>query len=388
MDKFKVLYLTNIPSPYMVGYLNEFGKYVDLLVVFEKAYDSTRPESWQHLLDSTRFENVILSGKSVSKKLYGDDMGSAPDDKALSFGVVKYLRREYDEIIVANPCTPTGIIAITYMRMHGISYSIQSEGGIPGSEKGFKERLKFFLMNKADHYFSTCDLDDQYFITYGAKKEEIYRYPFASISEKDLPEKILSQEEKEKFKSELGITYKQMVLTVGRSVYVKGFDVLLKSVKGLSDDTCVFFVGGKCTDEYREIISDNGLKNVYFVDNVEAQELRKYYCAADLFVLPTRSDTWGLVINEAMTFGLPVITTDKCVAGNALIEDGKNGFIVESDNVKQLREKLETLSMDSSLRGNFGMMNFELMRNWTFEEMGKVMMDNITSLIKITKTGR
>ena len=381
MDKFKVLYLTNIPSPYMVGYLNEFGKYVDLLVVFEKAYDSTRPDSWQHLLDNTRFENVILSGKSVSKKLYGDNMGSAPDDKALSFGVVKYLRREYDEIIVANPCTPTGIIAITYMKMHGISYSIQSEGGIPGSGKGFKERLKFFLMNKADHYFSTCDLDDQYFITYGAKKEEIYRYPFASISEKDLPSKILSKEEKEQFKSELGITYKQMILTVGRSVYVKGFDILLKSVKNLSDDTCVFFVGGLCTDEYREIIRDSSLKNVYFVDNVEAQELRKYYCAADLFVLPTRSDTWGLVINEAMTFGLPVITTDKCVAGDALIENGKNGYIVSIENEKELRTKIDYLLENKDIADKCGEENFAKMRTWTFEEMGKVMYNNILSIM-------
>ena len=53
--------------------------------------------------------------------------------------------------------------------------------------------------------------------------------------------------------------------------------------------------------------------------------------ASDLFVLPTREDIWGLVINEAMSFGLPIITTRKCIAGTELITDGENGYLLEAD---------------------------------------------------------
>lgn len=376
----RILFLTNIPSPYMTGYLKELGRYCELTVIFEKPFDETRPESWRHLLEDVNFKYVILKGKSVSKKIYKDKMDSAPDDKALSFEVIKYINNQYDLIIVANPCTPTGIIEILYMQWKKISYSIQSEGGYPGNGKGFKEKLKFILMSKAEYYFSTCKMDDAYFLQYGATKERIRRYPFASISEKDLPSRPISDSQKKEYKHMLNIVEKIMVLSVGRSVYAKGFDILLYALKDISSEISVYFVGGECTADYKKIIDHLQLQNVHFVDNMEYSELKKFYCAADIFVLPTRSDTWGLVINEAMTYGLPVITTDQCVAGNALIENGANGYIVESENFKQLEYALQQLINDKKKRDQFGQINYEKMRDWTFENMGRVMFGHIQKI--------
>ena len=65
-------------------------------------------------------------------------------------------------------------------------------------------------------------------------------------------------------------------------------------------------------------------------------ELTKFYRAADLFILPTREDIWGLVINEAMANGLPIITTDKCIAGLEMIKNGEIGDIFKVDNEEQL----------------------------------------------------
>lgn len=377
----RVLYLTNIPSPYMVGYLNELGKYCDLNVIFEKEYDSTRPDSWKNLLETTNFCYTILTGKSVNKRIYGDKMDSAPDDKAISFEVTRHIDNSYDFIIVANPCTPTGIIAIFYMQLLKISYSIQSEGGYPGNGKGIKEKIKYWLMSKAEYYFSTCDLDDAYFIQYGATKDKILRYPFASISEVDLPDKFVDKEERKEYKRQLGIEGDLVILAVGRCVYVKGFDVLLQALKDIPKNVSTYFVGGKCEDEYTTIIEQEQLDNIYFVDNIDYQELKKYYYAADVFVLPTRSDTWGLVINEAMTYGLPIITTDKCVAGNALIEDDVNGYIVKTESVDQLRESLMKLLSDEEKRYRFGKYNYERMREWTFEAMGKIVFNHIQEII-------
>ena len=173
-----------------------------------------------------------------------------------------------------------------------------------------------------------------------------------------------------------------MILAVGRSVYVKGFDVLLCAIWGMPDDVCTYFVGGECKEEYKKIIEDKQLKNVFFIDNLEQGELARYYSAADVFVLPTRSDTWGLVINEAMTYGLPVITTNKCVAGDALIQDGTNGYIVESENVEALHDKICLLLNNDELMLRMGYTNYNRMRNWTFEAMGKIMYDHIVTIVK------
>ena len=82
------------------------------------------------------------------------------------------------------------------------------------------------------------------------------------------------------------------------------------------------------------------LDNVHFIDFKNKDILKEYYYVADVFVLPTREDIWGLVINEALAYGLPVITTDKCMAGLEMIEDGKNGYIIPVNSVKKLAEKL------------------------------------------------
>ena len=56
-------------------------------------------------------------------------------------------------------------------------------------------------------------------------------------------------------------------------------------------------------------------KNVYFIEFKKSEELNEYYKAADIFVHPTREDIWGLVVNEAMAKGLPVVTTNNVLQG-------------------------------------------------------------------------
>ena len=89
------------------------------------------------------------------------------------------------------------------------------------------------------------------------------------------------------------------------------------------------------------IIDEKKIENIRFIDFLKKEELVEYYKAADFFVHPTREDIWGLVVNEALAYGLPVITTDKCVAGKELIVNGYNGFLVEAENEKKLAEVIE-----------------------------------------------
>lgn len=117
------------------------------------------------------------------------------------------------------------------------------------------------------------------------------------------------------------------------------------------------------------------LKNVHFVGFKRTDELSKYYQCADLFVFPTREDVWGLVINEAMAYGLPIITTDRCIAGMELIKDDENGYIVPVENVEILNEKMNRLIFDDTLRKRMGEKSLEKIHEYTFENMAKVHID-------------
>ena len=99
------------------------------------------------------------------------------------------------------------------------------------------------------------------------------------------------------------------------------------------------------------------------------EELLKYYKASDLFILPTREDIWGLVVNEAMACGLPAITTDKCVAGLELIKDYENGFIVPTERAEILADCIEKVMSDEQLTASMAMASLRKISTYTIETM-------------------
>lgn len=324
----RILWLTNIPSPYRVKFFNELGKRCDLTVLFERYVSSERDDSWRNF-NAENFLPVFMSGKSV---------GVA---EAFCPSVIKYLNKSYDHIVVTNFSDPTGILAVIMLKLKGIPYEIESDGAFPGTGKGIKELFKRFLISGATGYFSTAQLHDEYYKLYGARDFQIVRYPFSSVCDKDILDEAILKEQKITLRKELGIEEQYMVLAVGQFIHRKGFDVLVNATARLNDRYGIYIVGGQTPEEYKRLVLKLNLGNVHFVDFKQPDELDKYYEAADVFVHPTREDIWGLVINEAMSKGLPVVTTERCIAGLELVKNGKNGYIIPVEDNKALAEAIQ-----------------------------------------------
>ena len=161
-----------------------------------------------------------------------------------------------------------------------------------------------------------------------------------------------------------------MILAVGQFIYRKGFDVLLHGAKALPSDVGIYIVGGEADERYTKLRQELGLeKNVHFWGFRPRQELAELYMAADLFCLPTREDIWGLVVNEAMAFGLPVVTTEQCVAGLELVENGVNGYLVPIEDPDALAESLNrVLSSDMEAMGRASLQKIQ---GYTIEKMAQ-----------------
>ncbi|GMK41167.1 hypothetical protein PCCS19_42230 [Paenibacillus sp. CCS19] len=321
----RVLFTTNIPSPYRVDFFNELGKYCDLTVLFESQTDKSRDANW--LADKvTKFNAVFMKG--IKK-------GSAD---AFCPEVLKYLSlKKYDVIVIGAYHTPTGMMAIQYLKMRNIPFILSSDGGMKKTEHRINYRIKKYFISSASAWLSTGAITNEYLEYYGAKKEKIYVYPFTSIKKAMILEKPLSTEEKLKIRRELGMLEDKIVLSVGQFIHRKGYDVLLEACKDLDNNIGIYIVGGQPTEEYIRLKHEFELTNVHFIDFMKPPQLAKYYQASDLFVLPTREDIWGLVINEAMSQGLPIITTSKCVAGMEMINGEENGLIIPINDVDQLQ---------------------------------------------------
>jgi glycosyltransferase involved in cell wall biosynthesis len=352
----KILILSNIPSPYRIDFFNELGKSVDLTVVFEAKTAAGIRFNWN--IDEIQFFRAVF--------LKEGDI----NEKSINWSILKYIKKNhYDHIIVTSYAYYTEMLALLALKIRRIPYFLEIDGGLIRQEGMLKKFLKTFLISNAAGYFSPSKTSDDYLVYYGANKSLIYRYPFTSLRNQDILTDLVPNEEKLNIRNELGIKERKVVLAVGQFIHRKGFDLLINASKYLSDDIGVYFVGGKPTKEYIELKDKYDLSNVHFKGFKTKGELSKFFKAADAFVLPTREDVWGLVINEAMGFGLPVISTNKCIAALELVVESKNGYIVKVEDSESIAKKIKILLSDDKLNAHMSKNSLQIIRNYTIENM-------------------
>ncbi len=322
----KILYIVNIPSPYRVEYFNQLGKRCDLTVLFERMDSSERDESWKNA-EFKNFKGIVCKGKKIGV------------DSAFTKDTVKEIKKgNYDFIIVGNAMSLTGLYQIAYLKRKKIPYWIEGDGAFcPQGENKLKYLIKKYALTGAKGYFSTCENHDLYYMHYGVAEQAIYRYAFSSVKEEEVLKETVCDSVKQNIRKTLSMKEKRIVVSVGQFIHRKGFDLLIEAAKQLPKDTGFYLIGGVKPEDAEE------LENIHYINFLQKEELHQYYDAADCFVCPTREDIWGLVINEAMARSLPVITTERCNAGLTMIEEGKNGYLVPTEDAKALAEAIKEL---------------------------------------------
>lgn len=126
-----------------------------------------------------------------------------------------------------------------------------------------------------------------------------------------------------------------VVLFVSMNFELKRLDLVLKGIAGVVSrekkkaDVKLLVVGKGDVKRFGGLARDLGISDRVVFTGV-TREVEKYYLAADIFVMPSRFDTFGLVVLEAMAAGLPVIIS-RSVGARDLIEHGVNGFILSED---------------------------------------------------------
>ena len=207
----------------------------------------------------------------------------------------------------------------------------------------------------------------------GAQAEKIFIAPDTVGNETFMRQSSKFKGEKDEFKQKLSIKNKKVILYVGQLIRRKGVRYLIEAYGKLKrdyKDVCLMLVGdGPLRIELEESCAKHQIKDVHFLGNKSYEELPKYYSMADIFVLPTLEDVWGLVVNEAMACGLPVITTKAAGCAVDLIVPGENGFIVDEANAGQLCSAMRRIILDEALAREMGEKSLEMVNSrWNINE--------------------
>ncbi len=359
----KVLFLTNYPSPYRVAFFDELANHMDVTVLF-----SDRAEKKKH-----RDAAWFISGEGKFHKVQLEKSILSAGNSELCLDVVSWLKKPWDKIVVCGYASPTAMLAIFWLKVHKVPFYMEVDGGLVRQDSGLKYRFKRSLVSSASWWLSSGKCTTDYLVHYGAKGDRTLVYPFTSLHETDVLPRVLTREEKQTLRRGLSMTEEKIILYVGRFTQIKGMDALLHAAPELDPGIGVYFIGGEPSREHLAFCEEKNLNNVHFIGFKKKEELTEYYKAADLLVLPTHSDVWGLVINEAMANGLAAVTTNRCVAGMELVKNGVNGYIVP---VKQHAPLVE--AVNNVFRGDYAGMGaaaLEAIRPYTIENMAKVHAD-------------
>ena len=162
-----------------------------------------------------------------------------------------------------------------------------------------------------------------------------------------------------------------VVLFAGKLIEKKQPMLLIEAfAKVRAAQPCALLIAGDgpLRNEAEALAAHLGVPGVHFAGFMNQTELPAAYAAADIFVLPSQlHETWGLVVNEAMNFALPIVVSDKVGCGADLVEPGRNGFIVPHSDAEALAGAIAQLAGDAEMRARFGARSRTIVERYSIE---------------------
>ena len=323
----KVLIVFNHPAPYKVRLFNALSNHFDLHVIFERKSASDRNKGFY-------FEENY---KFTTHKIHGIKVGR---EGFISNGVKKHLEwNEYDLIIMNGYSHHAEMKAINWMKKWHAPYVLYINGGTIKKESFLKKKIKHHFIARANAYFSPDEESNKYLVHYGANPKVIYNYPYSTIYEKEI---CYQKPNKDELRKELGINFDKVFVSSGQLIARKNYIALVKEWEKYPENYGLFLIGdGKQRKEIEKLIRTENIKNVVLTGFLPREKMFKYFQAADCFLFPSKEDIYGHVINEALSQGLPVISTNKVNSAIKLVKNGENGFLLKSLEGEEFRKAIE-----------------------------------------------
>jgi len=278
---------------------------------------------------------------------------------------------------------------INYSKRKNIPYAIESDTplNIPNNRiKAFlkKNVLRRRLFNEYCYGFPGGSLQKENLVYYGIPESRCFVMPM-SVSRKRFDSAASRFSKKNLLKEESGLSGKTVFLFVGRLEEEKNTVLLIEAFKRLSNqgDSVTLLVVGDGSQRDMLVKRAAGNENIVFIGKVNFPEIVKYYVMSDVFVLPSKYEPWGLVVNEAMTMGLPLVLSSAVGSLPDLLKENVNGFSFESENTSSLLNSMSMI-MKTDL-AEFGRKSRSEIENWGFEAYLRRFVEAISIIEKQTQ---
>ncbi len=356
--KRRLVILTEIISPYRIPLFNALAQHpeVDLHVIFLAETDPNLRQ-WRVYKEEIRFSYQVLRSwrKQLGRYNVLINRGVAQELKAAS----------PDAILCGGYNYIASWQALLWARRHSVPFLLWSESNLHELRRGHAllEFLKAEFIRKCDAFVVPGVWAHEYLRAHKVKEELIFTAPNAVDNNLFSVAAAASRHEAARHRSELNLP-ERYFLFVGRLVREKGIFELLSAYAKLDAPLrqqigLVFAGDGPCRTQLEQLAASVTHGLIKFPGFVHREQLPTYYALAEALILPTYTDTWGLVVNEAMACGLPIILSRAAGCGPDLVREHWNGLFVEPTDVLSLTSAMQSMAMQRELTIQMGIRSFE-----------------------------
>lgn len=324
---------TNIPTFYQADLFRALTKMSDvhLKVVFEKEIPEDRRNlGWQN--DTSGFEYEFLS------------------EHHPAFDAIRKARKHRTNTHIVGGLWASTVqeAVLATLFASGARYFIYSEAPdprdiVPPIKRKILMVLGKRVLNGASGILPISHFAMEYFKSYGIGDSKFYPFGYFRSQQSGFRKKVQRRRNKS-----------VNILFVGQLGQRKGIDILLSAMQPLfaaKNHLQLKLIGsGELETQYQDWVRERNLSSrVTFEGVIDSKLVIRRISEADMLVLPSRWDGWGIVVNEALMAGVPVIVSNMCGAAD-IVNDGRNGFIFNSEDIQELRTKLNRFVTDRAVR--------------------------------------
>lgn len=373
--KVRIAHLISHPVQYLVPVYRELSKdpRIDLMVYFfsdttlGKHFDSEfgREFEWSTpLLGGYRYRFLPSSkGKATGRTF------EWPNWDVLS----EVARQRYDVIWINSYIGANAWLARMRAFVAGTPVFFRDDTNLLSPRPLWKKFLKgLFLRNflRSAWAFYVGEESRRYWRFYGIRPERLIFAPHCVDNDYWSSKALELRPRRTELRRKFGIDDDSpVILFCGKFIPKKQPLLLLSAFASLRKELpCwLLMVGdGQLRSLVQQNIRESRIPNAILPGFLNQDALPSAYTAADIFVLPSAYyETWGLVVNEAMNFGLPVVVSDQVGCGRNLVNEGWNGFSFDHDDESGLTDCLTRLVKDAALRKEFGKNGADLVAKYS-----------------------
>lgn len=355
----RIAILTSHPIQYQAPWFRELATHVELKVYFAHKPDAAAQGkgfgisiTWDvDLLSGYDYEFLtnIATNPSTSK-FFGCD---TPEIASL------IREKRFDAVIVCGWQLKSFWQAVLACNESRVPVLVRGDSQLSTPRSTVKKLVKLFIyrqmLKRFDGFLTVGERNADYLRYYGVKDTKLFSAPHFIDNEWFSEKATEAQVDVTSLRDDWNARERDLViLFVGKLIPEKGIDDLLTAYASIQPQGGfrMVVIGSGVLEESLVTRASEFDPSILFVGFKNQSELPIFYAAADVLVLPSVSETWGLVVNEAMACGTPAIVSDACGCAPDLIDEG-TGFSFPVGNISALAECLNQMAQLKKVEHNW-----------------------------------